>query len=61
MDKNSQKLYDLQSQIEKERIKKKKVVKGTGFAKQRQVLEQSGYYLKTKKKNDIQIIDKRKK
>ncbi|MFA6918575.1 MAG: hypothetical protein WC244_00445 [Patescibacteria group bacterium] len=53
-------LYNLQNKLEQEKRPKRKV-KGTGFAKQRQVMEQSGYYIKTKKKKEIKLIDKRKK
>lgn len=53
-------LYNLQCKLEKEKRPKKKV-KGTGFAKQKQIMEQSGYYIKSKKKKDIKLIDKRKK
>ena len=53
-------LYNLQNKLEQDKRPRKRV-KGTGFAKQRQILEQSGYYAKSKKKTNIQLIDKRKK
>jgi len=42
-------LYNLQNKLEQEKRPKKKI-KGTGFAKQRQVMEQVNYYIKLKKK-----------
>jgi len=53
-------LYNLQNDLEKVKRPKKKI-KGTGFAKQKQIMEQSGYYIKSKKKKNIKLIDKRKK
>ena len=57
----SNNLDKLQSDLEKDIIKRKKKIKGTGFAKQRQIMEQSGYYVKNKKRQGIKLIDKRKK
>ena len=53
-------LNELEKKISQPRKTKRKV-KGSGFAKQRQVMEQAGYYTKTKKKNSIKLMDKRKK
>ncbi|MFA5047768.1 MAG: hypothetical protein WC516_01865 [Patescibacteria group bacterium] len=49
-------LYSLQEELAKSRPKKKKKrIVGSGFAKQKQVMEESGYYSRTKRKPKIKI------
>ncbi len=51
MPKTDKNLDELQAQLEKEPVRKKKRhVQGAGFSKQKQVLEQSGYYVRAKAK-----------
>jgi len=54
-------LDDLQGKLQKERPKKRKIkVRGTGFAKQREIMEQSDFYSKLKTKKSIKITYKGK-
>lgn len=54
-------LESLEKELLKPRRRKKNKVKGTGFARQKKLVEESDYYQKSKNKKKVKFKEKSKK